>query len=68
MLYGTKRTLRHGQMHGVWHFLNATYGQGRIGYINALDTGLGKTMVSLAIVAVLRMVIVLVRRMRGASR
>lgn len=55
-LFGTTQTLRPGQMHGVWHFLNATYGQGRTGYINALDTGLGKTMVSLGIVAVLRAV------------
>ena len=65
MLYGTKRTLRRGQMHGVWHFLNATYGQGRIGYINALDTGFGKTMVSLAIVAVLRTVEVMGLLCRG---
>ncbi|KAL2137721.1 hypothetical protein VTI28DRAFT_8448 [Corynascus sepedonium] len=55
-LFGTRNKLRPGQMHAVWHFLNATYNEGRTGYINALDTGLGKTMVALAIVAILRTV------------
>lgn len=40
----------------MWHFLRARYGEGRLGYVNALDMELSKTMVSLAIVAVLRAV------------
>ncbi|KAK4249124.1 hypothetical protein C7999DRAFT_30493, partial [Corynascus novoguineensis] len=52
-LFGTRNKLRLGQIYAVWHFLNAIYNEGRTGYINALDTRLGKTMVALAIVAVL---------------
>ena len=55
-LFGTKMALRPGQLRDVWHFLDATYGTGRTGYISALDTGLGKTMVALGTVAVLRTV------------
>lgn len=55
-LFGTKMALLPGQLRDVWHFLDTTYGTGRTGYISALDTGLGKTMVALGTVAVLRTV------------
>lgn len=51
-LFGTKQALRPGQLHAVFHFLEATYHEGRLGSINYLDTGLGKTRVGMGIVAV----------------
>jgi hypothetical protein len=53
-LFGMNITLRPGQLHGTWHYLDAVYLKGFDGAINAYDTGIGKTAVGLGVLAVQR--------------
>lgn len=67
-LPGTNFRLHPYQMEAVYEQLQRSFGEGLGGGIIALDTGLGKTVVTLAVVAVMRLAELNAAEVRGVTR